>query len=235
LANTIKKLWRLGAFALLAFSSVGLADQLIVTSPGNNPYGGEWIGPYTATLNPGTTNAQTVSVICDDFASVTYLNTLYNYDISSGLTVSSTTKWQDQATYDKIAYLATKLIDPNLVCGQGLNCKGDIQFAIWSMFAGSALNQPGINVLAVNGWVADANAWYDSKIKSGLTSAQIAGEFSRFDIATPTATQLAGTSLPQEFLVVRADEAPVSAILALNLLGLCALVVAFRRRTQQVN
>lgn len=110
------------------------------------------------------------------------------------------------------AWYSAKLLDPNVTCSGAVNCKGDIQFAIWEIFARGAASTLSAQSLTndYNGvldWLGKADAWYKAEIAKGHTSTDIAARFSNFSVYTP----VTGGAAP-EFLLVRADEAPAPAV-----------------------
>src|ERR1017187_5197679 len=72
--------------AALSLAPWAVAQNVTLTSAGNNVYDGIYVSPYYATVN-GATNTK---IVCDDFADNSYLNTpAWSANIQSFSSLSS--------------------------------------------------------------------------------------------------------------------------------------------------
>jgi hypothetical protein len=214
--------WQLSIVLLLCLAPFALADNtasMVLTGAGNNALGGVMIGPYYATAN-----GVPIAVICDDFETDSYVNQTWTANVYDFTDLSKTKFYSNdpagQAKFTQAAWLTLPLLDPNVVCPAGGNCRGDIQFALWQ------LNDPLNPINGRLSGVDKVNAlWWLAQSKTAtLSSDQLASMV----IYTP---QL---GVPQEFLSVRMDESPAPLLLGFNLLALLGLVIVFRHRLSGV-
>lgn len=207
---------------------------LTLTGPGNNGVlANIYVGPYVATINGVSTQ-----VICDDFYDATYLNESWTANVSSVSNLSNPKfGGAAQTQYDEVAYLSQQLLNPSVTCPKTANCAGDIQFAIWQVFDSTGSGQP-FSYLSGND-LSNAQYWLNQAQSQHYTS----GEFSNFLVYTPTGAAPTcnggpcASAPPQEFITdpppVRTPEPPELALLGVDLGGVGALVLFFRRRGRQ--
>lgn len=201
-----------------------------LTSPGLNNGSGYvvdnvYISPYTALVNGVST-----TVICDEFTADSYLGEMWAASVSSVSQLGSSVigGGTNQQGYNEVAWLAEQLLAP---ANANLTAQTDISFAIWSIFepasVSSYLMQDFGDTATYKGamyWVNQANAQTFS-----------AGEFANVQIYTPTSTAptcgggACPSGPPQEFISVTAPESSMVALLAIDFLGLAALVYFLRR------
>ena len=151
----MKRLILLGgllAFGLTAACDQVRADQLALTTVGNNIYQGYFVGPYTA-----QDGNQTLSVICDDFnttvsqgwkwtaSPVSFSDPNFLKDVKFGGVSTNLTGYSAMIDYFAAAYLAQQIM-------QNLNNPGavdELSFALWGIFSTVARGE------------MDANSWSD--------------------------------------------------------------------------
>lgn len=211
--------------ALLA--GFAFADSLVLTSAGGNVMGGVYVSPYDATYN-GTTN---LKVICDDFSAVTHLNVLYNVNTVSYANLPSqlaNTRWGGTANALNLYYAAAYLSNQLLNGGFSNQEKGQLSYAIWSLFTPSSLNSLGVG--SVNYVAASLKA------STALTAVTLAGEaanaaaYSNYVLFVPN--PLGAPGAPQEFIALRTPEPGVMAIWMIMLVSAGFIAFAFRRPMQ---
>jgi hypothetical protein len=170
-----------------------------VTSAGNFAYDGIYMSPYYATVG-GVSN---ISIVCDDFADETYLNSPFTANVLqfSSLTTSNvgSTIWGLQdgtgalALYDEAAWLVEQLLSQPA----GSLSQTEYSYAIWSVF------DPG----AVQSWLSGDTTVLGA-INNLLSLAQAngaSGNYSNLAILTPTKNGVVcapGTCPAQEFFEV---------------------------------
>jgi hypothetical protein len=224
------KPWHLSILLLICLAPFALADNVNISIDKNqnwgNTLGGELIGPYNVSVNGSPIPTL---VICDDFATTTYLPSSWTAAVTpysslgsaSGLAGTKFGGTTDALTkYNEIAWLSLQLLDPTVSsCPQGgpCNAKGDIQFAIWQVF-----DPTGAPFARLGGTVDLANAqfWLD-KAAANAGSVDTSG----FVIYTPNRVGAA-----QEFISRMDESTPATWLLGLNLLALLGLVGVFRHR-----
>lgn len=218
----MKKLRIVGllAIGLLAGSAAAQAAPvtLTLTGAGSNVMGGVYIGPYTAKDSSGNS----FPIICDDFASDSFINETWTANVSTFDDLSGTKFGAtDPNGYNEAAWLSNKLLDPSVTGATA----GAIQFAIWQIFTPTAFNSlSGTNLTNAQSWLQQA-----------LNQTYTAGEFSNFIIFTPTgaAPSCAGysnnqcpSSPPQEFIT----RVPEPATLPLLAIGFAAVFLVRSRK-----
>lgn len=209
------------AIGVLAGSAAAQAAPvtLTLTGAGSNVMGGVYIGPYTATDSSGNS----FPIICDDFASDSFINETWTANVSTFDDLSGTKFGAtDPNGYNEAAWLSNKLLDPSVTGATA----GAIQFAIWQIFTPTAFNSlSGTNL-------ANAQSWLQLAENQTYT----AGEFSNFIVLTPTSaapTCLIGgvrtscpSSPPQEFIT----RVPEPATLPLLAIGFAAVFLVRSRK-----
>lgn len=207
----------LAVSALCLTASQARAANLTLTSAGSNVSGGVFIGPYTANID-GTS----FQVICDDYASETYLYEGWTADVITpdhiddakfgGATAYGGSSSADG--YNMVAYLATQLFDA--ADHNNLSLAADLQFAIWKVFDNAVSLTSNAQLLL--------NDAYAHRTDSSLLS--------DFVFYNPTGTTCTSGSCPtwppQEFIAKTGTPEP--ATLSLLGLGASALFGARRRR-----
>jgi hypothetical protein len=195
---------------------------LTLTGAGNyTVLDGIYVSPYTATVG---TIANT-PVICDDFVDEVTLGESWNTSVGTvGSTATGLFGTENSRGYGEVAWLSEQL----LANESNSLLQGQISYAIWSVFEGSA----------VTSWL---NAWGDTTTEAGVAywlgqaAANVPGPgsgstFSNVTVYTPSPSGLPGTpGQAQEFLVVGTPEASSVANLAVDFLAFGALLFVFRR------
>jgi len=221
----VKCLVSLG-MALVAIAPPAIADTFTLTNvnPSGANLGGVYTGPYVATIN-GVPNIQ---VICDDFATTTYLNQTLNVTETRVSELASpspnqTVKFtradgvQQQNNYMTAAYLAIQMIGVDQSSAAGQMQAGLLNYAIWGLFTPSAFTR--LNLLeqaAAMQYLADAQA---------AIVGQTVGMYANVSIWTPNPNGAA-----QEFLSVTVTEPAAAAMLLFNLLAVLGFGLFVRRR-----
>ncbi len=232
MTNIVRRCLLLGAACL----APAFADSLMITSPGyggsGNIMGGVYVNPYDAKLTTAS-GSSNIKVFCDDFFSDVSIgvpwqvNTTNYDDLPSNIT---NTRWGNPALpgYAGSAQQALNLyyeaawLSLQLVAAPTKTQQGQISFALWGIFAPTALNAISLtDRLAATSWITLAQAHI---ALPGFS----ASEFSNFVLYTPTPLTIPGS--PQEFIAVRTPEPGVAAIWAVNLLAIVGMVSLLRRR-----
>jgi len=206
----------LGALILLQPAAMADVPMALITPPGGNTLYGVYLSPYTATVDGVLT-----TVVCDSFTAETFMGETWQVNVLDGSAVGSNVATQ----YQEIGYLAQQLP------GANLEQQAALSFAIWDIFAD----------VEVRAWLHayGADAFYANEVLGQVHDAQT--HYGTFNLSNLTIYQpVAGSgwcgtasctpSTPQEFVSVRAPEAPAPAILAFDLLGLLGVVFFVRRR-----
>jgi hypothetical protein len=193
------------------------AATLTLTNAGTNISGGVYIGPYTATID-----GKSFQVICDDFASETYLYESWNASTSmltdysgkfasktptvAGMTLTS------QQGYDMAGWLAQQLFDN----ASNFSTAADIQFALWSVFS----NQVPTLSSGSQAWLNLAKTHINDT--SGLGNLELFTPVGNGCLSGPCPSWP-----PQEF-IVRAVPEPATVLLLAS--GMCAIAARRSRR-----
>lgn len=224
------------AVALLSVAPAAFAAQtaeMTLTGVGDNGYlGGVYIGPYVANINGVSTQ-----VICDDFASDTYVGESWTANVYSFVDLNSvlgSTRFGLQADalakYQQAAWLTLQLLNPPpaSACG-GSNCAGQIQFAIWQLFDNSAPYPTDYLSSFDRSWV---NTYWLPQAAANYAS----GDYSNFYIYTPVAGTEYGcpsgscAGAPQEFLAIQTPEPAALAMIGFDLATVGGLMLLWRIR-----
>jgi hypothetical protein len=208
--------------AFLCCASSLLADaNLTLTGAGaNGVLGGVYVGPYQGTINGIST-----LIICDDFFDETYFNESWTATASTFSDLSNTKFGAaNLVQYQQAAWLTLQLLNPPISCPTTpSNCAGDIQFAIWQVFDHTGSNQPF--GLLTGSDLSNANYWLTQAQHQVYTS----GEFSNFAIYTAVSCSQNCPSWPAQEFLVKTPEPPELALLGIDLSGVGALLLLFRR------
>jgi hypothetical protein len=218
---------------LCSFAGAGLAtaQNFQLTGTGSNiVLDNVYISPYTATVN-GVTNTP---VICDDFADEVFINETWT--ATSGTVGSSTSGLfgpENTQGYGEVAWLSEQLfLNPGSA--------GAISYAIWSVFDEGDSTTFGVSKTGVEGYlnsyndsttfnaVFGTNGWL-AQAQAAVPNGAASSNFSNVSVYTPVSGSQSTGGRPQEFLVVNTPEAPSVANLAVDFLGLGAVLFAFRR------
>lgn len=198
-------------------------NNFCLTGVGNgNNLDGIYVSPYTAVVNGVTT-----SVICDDFSDDVQIGenwTATAYSVTSaatsGLFAGSTTT-NPVLGYEEVAWLSQQLLSgPQTSYQQDL-----LSYSIWAVFEPTA----------VDSWLSAPTSspslsWSAVQTEvSAAASAAPSGNYSDVTVYTPVNGTESCCGRPQEFVVVHTAEAPAAASLAVEFLGLGALLFLFRR------
>jgi len=229
--RVLRKYWYLSVVSLLVFASASFAQNpasMDLTGVNGASLGPAYTDPYYATIN----NVPT-TVICDDFADESFLNTPWSAN-ETNLTSAGTSalvKWEGgsaaatQTLYDEIAFLSIALL--GAAPGQA---QEDYSYALWQL---TCTQSTGANIGNTCGSKLPfsylsgtdlTNATND--LNAALNATYTTGEYSNVEIYTP----VAGSSpVQQEFIVVTPESSSV-VLLGADMLGLLALAFVFRRR-----
>jgi hypothetical protein len=251
-------LWLCAALAIMFLASSAFATTVSMeyTGPiGQAPnMGGAYTSPYTALIGPAGQTVATITgvptqVICDDFVTNVDQNTPPWQAVVTSLgalagesTASSVVKFDQTATaaqqmtdYTAASYLAFELMNVDQSTAAGQTLAGELSFAIWGLFdpTSSDPNGPfsgqwitGTNLTNAENDLTNAFNWVS-------TNNANPGNFTALTGATITIYTPTPLSASQEYLNVSTPEAPAPVLLAVDLLGILALVAFFRRRLFQ--
>lgn len=223
----------------------------------NDAFAGVYVNPYVATITPtGGTPYYAIPVICDDFADDTYLNetwgaTVLNPTVLSELqqarmyTQISGTAADKLVAYERVAWLCEQLVTYNnpAVAGAALQ-RAYISFAIWSVFdktgvdAWATSHSDLAGALAVSAGTVGSIKWWLAQATANAQASDLA-QITIYSPSLDTSTYVCPTGCPnkpaQEFIVVKAADAPPLETLGLNLFGLGALILVARKRINWVS
>jgi hypothetical protein len=206
----------LGVLLLLQPAARADVQMALISPPGGNVAYGVYLSPYSATVDGTLT-----TIVCDSFTAETYIGETWKATVLNGSAEGSSVATQ----YQEIGYLAQQLP------GANLDQQAALSFAIWDIFADSA----------VKAWLHTygADTFYTNEVLADVLDAQATkGTFnlSNLTVYTPEANSgmcggsSCSSATPQEFVSISAPEAPAPAILAFDLLGLLGVVFFVRRR-----
>jgi PEP-CTERM motif len=216
------------AAVVLCIAPSALADtSMDLTSPGNNPVDGVYVGPYYATVN-GVANTP---VICDDFTDESYVPETWSATSTSvaGVNALSPVDFfgvDGQQGYNAVASLSETLFglspsDPTYSSDAAV-----LQYAIWDIF-----NNGSVSTFLAGDPTLLADAKADAAAALGASYA--AGSFSNILILTPDSSQPMSCSTtsgelcpPQEFIV----QTPEPGTFGLLAIGLLMLGIFARRK-----
>jgi hypothetical protein len=220
-----------------------------LTGAGSNIMGNVYVGPYTAYINGSGTPT---SVICDDFKDDSYLPEYWTADIFSGSAVTPTSNTRMEQVvngqfaaqgipaitgaalteaYNEVGYLATQLLS-----APDATTAAEIHYALWNVFDPNALSylssfySADPNHTFYNAALGQYNAALAYKDKPDFISQfNIYSPDTNYSITCSPAGASCYTKPPQEFLV-KTPEPPFLALLGVDLSGVGALFLLFRRR-----
>jgi len=234
----IKQIARLSIAGLLAFASVGFAQEYTMELTGSSgPVVGTGldataVGPYTGSIwqgadaNTSSTPIYSGYIICDDFADgvspdipwnatatdaadVTGSSVLFSEGNDNGTEVTN-----QQEVYNAVAWLANLLVQPANATNP--TEQTDYSVAIWDILDPTDVTAAGITI----------NSAEQTLITDAFQEAADGYQGFNVTVYTPYPAGAPGANPSQEFLVV--PEAPTSVLLGVDLLGL-ALLIAFLR------
>lgn len=171
---------------VLALATFGIAlpaaaapVTIQLTGVGGANQGGVYVAPYYLSIN----NGASFGVMCDDYDHEVYIGESWTADINTFADLNDTRFGaKDRKDYEEAAWLYMQFMKTP-------SSAGDINFAVWALFASNVTGTSGYDSTAQN-WDTQANTWY--------TDGARGVNFSRFRIITPT--NLTGSGSPQEYL-----------------------------------
>jgi len=235
------------AIAVLCVASSAGAQNVTLTSAGNNIYDNIYVSPYYATVN-GTPNTP---IVCDDFADNSYLNTSWSGKIAAFSSLAtpgglSATAWGSVANALQLYEEAAWLTEGVLKQAAGTQGQINYSFAVWAVFDPSGVasyldnsGHPSTADIALCNAIFGAGGCASSTVSGGLLgqaqgNTYTLSEFSNVSIITPVvngATCTAGGCPEQEFLEVPEGGA---AFAYLFLAGLCCCGAMLLRSRQKI-
>lgn len=251
MSRKIKIPWRfVGAAMLLAACPLIAAPPTVtftLTGVGSGlTLGGVYTSPYA-----GNVGGPTIPVICDDFASDSYVPerwTAYETQLSDIIGGGDTSAlrwdagWNGTSAMSSLtlsqenAYAAAAILAIDIMTSSGLT-QEEYSFAMWELFdpAGASASLPSQYQSAVQGFVQTAV----SEATGGSLSAYLNGAtvtIYSYDAAAGAPAcgakldQGCATSPPQEFISVSMAEPPSPLLLGFDLLAIGGLIFVTRRR-----
>jgi hypothetical protein len=238
--NLFRKYWYLTVVAVLFFASASFAQTTVdVTNVGdgvavyNSSGTGYYVDPYG-----GTVGGVASTLICDDWADNSNLNTPFQANISSitptGITGSTPLFGNNPGLYNEAAWLASQLLGNTNATSQA-----ELSFALWELTfphypysPGEADPESPFAFLGTNNntILAGAQAYLCEAAGSSVSGCTGAGEASYnasgWEILTPTM----GSNQEQQEFLVRTPESSAVVLFAADMLGLLGLAIVFRRR-----
>ena len=210
---------------LIGASSNLLANSIPITmnNGGSNVMGGVYVGPYNLTLTINSKNVA-VKLVCDDFNSEVFNNEKWLVKTSTFPSLQNV-KWTGQTTkYAEVGWLVLQMNSPANKTNP--TTVGDIQWAVWDIFAPGVSNSNPYGTLAaldktaVNNWLTLAQANYST------------GNYSSLVIYTPVPNSQIPSSYgtPQEYVGTGTPVAPTPEPSSLLLFGTGVAVLARWRR-----
>jgi hypothetical protein len=191
---------------LVAFLSIAVAakaDTLTFVSASAQS-GGEYIQPYEFSLN-GSPN--TIGLMC--------------MDLNRGITFGETWNVTEVSVmaskqYEEEAYIFGQL-------GKGTYTDADVQWAGWSIFDPTGVQNAGQNTASVQNLLAEAEA----AVTAGLPDSF----YNQFVLYIPTSDQTGWTAgIPQEFIGTNPVPEPGTlALMGSGLMGLAGVIKRMRR------
>lgn len=248
--NRISKLFWVAAAVVCCAANIcaTTTTTLKLTGDVSGPVlGGVYTSPYYGTVGGTQTN---VPIICDDFTSETYFNESWTvYETNLSTVPSSLLRWNsgfswngtqwvagglDQSTaYTVAAYLATAIMN----AGSGTSLQKDLSYALWGLFDAGDSAGPFKGGFIGNPDLANAQQLLRDAETAVQTQNLHPSNYANvtiysYDSAAGLPTGCGGTCPPppQEFLRVSMAEPSFPGVLAIDLLAVVGLMVAFRRR-----
>lgn len=220
------------AVATLGFAPTAFADGtpagMFLANAGSNPFDGIYMGPYNADINGVST-----PVICDDFVDDSYIHESWTANVSTFADLSGTDfagRVNATSGYNQVAALTMALLDPKNA-GQ----VDQVQFAIWSVFSGTAVQNYLQGTLSASNFtnfytngVVNWLSWASGQTLSADQLAQFTIYTPNTDYAITCSGQSCANTPPQEFITM--TPTPESGTAGLFGVGLLALVFFMRRR-----
>jgi len=151
-------------------------DTIYLQHLPSSTYGGYYVGAVSGNLNGGTTT----NFYCDDFSTTTYVPSSFAVAVTTGLSNLTQTKFGSTSDslfkYQEMAWLVSQMEShPSEV--------GAIQFAAWSIFTPSAMNNlTADQKIAAGNWVTaagniNAAEWDFSSVKIYTATNTVNQEF----------------------------------------------------------
>ena len=212
--------------------------------------GGVYTDPYTFSITQGSVTSTGVLLSCDDFLNDVFVGESWTTNVTSlqanilGEAAPNQTVYYDktdaaaqQLQYSEVAYLAANLAQWGSANGYGTQTAAEYSFAIWDIFAPTAVANFMSGGVTHNG-VTLVNFANDvaADVSAAQSFVQGGGVVANETIYTPVSGNGTGTG-PQEFVAVSGHnqltptpEPSFIAGLAVDLLFVVGLVGVFRRR-----
>jgi len=217
----------------------GVQDTLKLENTGANyVMGGVYTSPYGVSINGGPP----ALLICDDFTTDVSLNQTWTATVTSlaelqaGTNPSNTPKFTPAsvAKYATAAVLAAELVS---LSNPASELAGEYSFAIWDIFDPTLLNSLSSPYGTITQTELDAAKAFLQQAQDIVASVTTSGVVNLSALSV-NGTAITGLTIytpdpltsSQEFLQVSMPEPTYPAVLALDLLAVVGLIVAFRRR-----
>ena len=235
------------AAAVLCVVSSASAQNVTLTSAGNNIYDNIYISPYYATVN-GSSNTP---IVCDDFKDDSYLNKSWTGKIAAFSSLAtpgglSSTAWGSVSNALQLYEEAAWLTEGVLKQSAGTQGQINYSFAVWAVFDPGGVasyldngGHPSAADIALCNVIFGAGGCASSTVSGGLLglaqgNTYTLSEFSNVSIITPVvngATCTAGSCPEQEFIEVPEGG---TAFAYLFLAGMCCCGAMLLRSRQRI-
>lgn len=210
-------------FAIVLFSQSAKADSvsLTINNGGLITSGGVYVGPYNF-----TSGGQSLQLVCDTFKNDVYPPETWTANVATMGSGSGLFGSTSSAQYQESAWLVQQMF-ANL--GNSTTV-ADIQWALWDIF------DPGTCTNGVSNCDPYGTPGDQSGITGWVTSAEnpinyASGNYSNVVIYTPVSGWPVGDGPPQEYIGIVSTPEPSTSSLTLIGIGLTALIIALRKRS----